>query len=563
MRDAERLGNAGRHSPWSNHPHHPAMDYHSPAPTYAVPSQNVVSLELPLRVQNFDDAFTALGGEPQLQHVLENRVGDGQVKQKTEPVAGVSLKPDDPFAKKLSSMGLSTRNVLVKVTLPKCTVRKRKRGTDDVFTVCESASGDIRAQDFVRRLQNRPNAYKYQAVAIIPETHRFRSLPDFQQRCDDMEIMQKVSQHLLEPTYASAKSFKVDLSPGATKATTFPLPPTLTAISVPHRYEYRQAHDVVYRYDEQGNPIAENSHKVQKRLVLPVPADIEIVPQCRAAGLRSHRQDTEQLERCIEQLERLMQERPLVTQRVATNALDEFSKSMVLEASEWVGYTFSSGPFRDTLIKYGVDPRSDPKYRTYQALMFQTKGKDRAFLSAGKIKVSERSPTSHIFDGVHVGVDGKTWQVCDITDPVLRDLFHSSQVLSECDVYQLGWYPISTLSKARIIMKDKIRHITAGTVPTVRDYHLVLAATEDIMDRGVAHLVDNVSQEDVHASNLVRKLLTNMKTYRYGNPQNWTKHKTGQTDAELADIDDLDEPMDEMDESSQADDSSQYSAAEE
>jgi len=71
--------------------------------------------------------------------VIERNIGDslkrlqGQQKIVPEPMVGVSLRPNDPLAKRMPSTAVETRNVLIKVTMPKRTGRKRKRGSDDPF----------------------------------------------------------------------------------------------------------------------------------------------------------------------------------------------------------------------------------------------------------------------------------------------------------------------------------------------------------------------------------------------------------------------------------------------
>jgi len=47
---------------------------------------------------------------------------------------------------------------------------------------------------------------------------------------------------------------------------------------------------------------------------------------------------------------------------------------------------------------------------------------------------------SHLFDGETVSKDGKIWQVCDITEPFLKDVLATVNIRKECHV-RLQLYP--------------------------------------------------------------------------------------------------------------------------
>lgn len=90
----------------------------------------------------------------------------------------MSLRPNDPFAKRLLSTPVTTNNLLLKVTVPKRTGRKRKRGTTDQFVSDVAAEGvnstHVEASQIYRSLQDNASAYKVAFAGVIDETHRFR-----------------------------------------------------------------------------------------------------------------------------------------------------------------------------------------------------------------------------------------------------------------------------------------------------------------------------------------------------------------------------------------------------
>lgn len=99
----------------------------------------------------------------------------------------MSLRPNDPFAKRLLSTPVTTNNLLLKVTIPRRTGRKRKRGTSGPFLAeheLEGASNrtssgqtnnnHVEAVDVYRSLQDNASKYKVAFTGIVDETHRFR-----------------------------------------------------------------------------------------------------------------------------------------------------------------------------------------------------------------------------------------------------------------------------------------------------------------------------------------------------------------------------------------------------
>lgn len=98
--------------------------------------------------------------------------------------AQLCLRPEDPMASAMESIDRQTNNVLLKITVPKWTGRKRKRGTDEPFTRSHSAPQEIEKERQSCRFRQRSlmdNAHRYSAEAIgtATKTHNFRSIPDY------------------------------------------------------------------------------------------------------------------------------------------------------------------------------------------------------------------------------------------------------------------------------------------------------------------------------------------------------------------------------------------------
>jgi general transcription factor 3C polypeptide 5 (transcription factor C subunit 1) len=108
---------------------------------------------------------------------------------------------------------MPVQNLLLRVTVPRRTGRKRKRGSDDPFENHgdrqESSNGDtegtatsipVTAEQLRRRLVDNKDAYTIQPVATIKQTHRFRALPDFQLRAGSQPVMHQIGKGLINPT---------------------------------------------------------------------------------------------------------------------------------------------------------------------------------------------------------------------------------------------------------------------------------------------------------------------------------------------------------------------------
>lgn len=184
----------------------------------------------------------------------------------------------------------------------------------------------------------------------------------------------------------------------------------------------------------------------------------------------------------IAQLEEAFAFRPVWTRRSLLNHLagklrnwNELKKYL-----NYAAYQFKGGPWRDGVVPYGIDPRTDPKYRIYQTLMFKLPKqkrarKDQTWQSLRRAQMGrtkefvEELSASHTFDGETYHTDGKVWQVCDITDPLLRELLDNAEVRPTWDVSS-GWYHGGLWAKVKAIMKTKLVAIQFGRQLTKEDF---------------------------------------------------------------------------------------------
>lgn len=185
----------------------------------------------------------------------------------------------------------------------------------------------------------------------------------------------------------------------------------------------------------------------------------------------------------IARLEEAFDERPVWTRRSLLNHLSGQLQSWneLKKYLNYVAYQFKGGPWRDGVVPYGIDPRTDPKYRIYQTLMFKMEiqrksNRSQTWASVRRDQDSKSQtgePNSHVFDGEVYHTDGKVWQVCDITDPLLKELLDSAAVRGSCDSSS-GWYHGGRWAKIKAIMKTKLVGIQFGRSLTRADFAATL-----------------------------------------------------------------------------------------
>ena len=213
-----------------------------------------------------------------------------------------------------------------------------------------------------------------------------------------------------------------------------------------------------------------NLQKPKKRAVLACHADVKEVPAGPPPDLIPLEQCNAYLKQAVKNIASLLEQRPVVTRRVAMNLIDWGSESLFKEATQYVGYSFKSGPWRDALVRWGVDPRADRKYRVYQTLSFQLMSKDKLLAAAKKMPDgkntwirSERyrkdEQPSHIFDGKGITTNGKTWQICDIKEPLIRRLLDTEDLRTECDVSYLLFLPSTWILRHRLLIVRRSRDL--------------------------------------------------------------------------------------------------------
>lgn len=372
------------------------------------------------------------------------------------------MRPEDILAKPTQSRTVSSKDLLVRVTVPKRTGRKRKRGSDDPYEFHEDgpktllSSGAVPVSEpvhLLRSMRDNPDNYQINVLGGVKNVHRFRHIPDMQIATSHDALQDRLRDTLLQKNYPNITRFSLDstrhLRPGENVGPPAQFTSTMN-FDVPYNYYYRQNPNVEFGKDQEGQKTSRNIKSAATHMMHIVPVNAETVPMAipDIDGLTPEDQLSDEIRNWISILRAELEKRPIVTKRYVTCLLGVPSHQ-TRHTWAYVGYVFRAGPWKDALIKFGVDPRKDPKYRFYQSEMWKVDLRESKH-SAGKKMATVKKPTwktkpdgssegrySYKFDGKVLYVDGKVWQLCDLEDPVLKEIVNTDDIRSECDVSHL------------------------------------------------------------------------------------------------------------------------------
>ncbi|KAK0720034.1 RNA polymerase III transcription factor IIIC subunit-domain-containing protein [Lasiosphaeris hirsuta] len=490
------------------------------APRYAIPARRLGAVEHPLIVKDIEKGIKTFGANAPLQAIL-----DSASPQISVPLY---LRPDNPTVRPLTSHNALTHNVVLKIIVPKRTGRKRKRGSIDPFEgevdPPPGVSEDVCSRERLdapkvlrRKLCDNVDKYRIEPVGVISNTHRYRGLADFQYALGNSSFMTRFVEKVLPGDVMKLKDFA--LQPGIEAGSNIDLmpPPNFTPMTLPFQYNYSQnpyTKEVSPgAFSPSGSMSEEDEYGRVVNVTSRIPAagyfiahDEYPVP---SGPSREPDMSDPQVALIITEMRLAMEERPIWTRRSMWNRLgSKFaslpkSGSLVRHCLQYAGYQFKGGPWRDALVRYGLDPRADPKYRIYQTLIFKlhktrigTVGRSWQAVRRNEVRVTnfgkywreigdDNGPIdTHVFDGEAFSTDGKVWQVCDITDPLLAKLFADAEVRTECDNEISGYYHRVLWSVAKAIMKCKMLAIRFGRTLTDDDFSATLDAVKGPNDGG-------------------------------------------------------------------------------
>ncbi|KAL1915198.1 uncharacterized protein VTP21DRAFT_7474 [Calcarisporiella thermophila] len=384
-----------------------------------LPKLELISIEYPGYVRNLNKVLTTLGGLKSL-----SRVASGYDSLE------LRYRPKDPFSHPIHGDVVPTANLLMKVTRR----RKKKEGK-----LIEGDRGEIKAE----------------IVGLVTRTCRFRALADYQYIPDADDPVAKLRRDIENADINAILSYDFKLGPEGDSRSL--LPPLFTRIELPIQYNYKQNPNLV--------PVIEKGHEGEqnvkllsrvRRVVLPIirvggmAEEVPTAPHPETQKNRALVIDEEYLNKIAE----LFNKREIWTKIALRNQLPPEEQHKLKKALPFLAYVFSTGPWRGTWVKFGVDPRTDSRFRIYQTVdlrnirvmkpykraqrLFRnpnslTRGEstasagDKSFQEEGSEMEIPRLPPeqSHLFTGTALPEDNSTFQLCDCTDTFLQKLINA------------------------------------------------------------------------------------------------------------------------------------------
>ena len=440
------------------------------APWYTIPKTQAVCVEHPCLVQNVDKAVDMLGGDKAIKNFLR--------KDHVEKPINLKFHPEDPFSQPILSVNCQTNNVLLKVTVPKRTGRKRKRGTTDPFVEdLNEPPAKKSANYLLESLRANKNTYQIEPIASVPIMHIFRTMPDFAYSTSHSQYLNQFRDKVLPFQYPLLSDFQLNPARGLEDTEIIP-PSVLSTMAYPSNYAYRQNPAIKAFIDPTtGSRRLYNTqaptkiHTQQCQWDTP-PSEIPTTVSPSAPPLEAEPHNFRGL---VTILRTIFARRPIWTRRGLANQLPPNAPIFLAKyAVGYAAYAMRSGPWRDTYIRFGVDPRSDPNYRKYQSLMLQLVSSKKSSIENRKYEEAsqawrvDQDKESHIFTGKgRVPADGKSWQLCDLQDPILKKLVDTPdlELRETCEERYFGWYQNGTWCKLKIILKAKIDLMLEEIVP--------------------------------------------------------------------------------------------------
>ncbi|ORY27193.1 RNA polymerase III transcription factor IIIC subunit-domain-containing protein [Naematelia encephala] len=180
-------------------------------------------------------------------------------------------------------------------------------------------------------------------------------------------------------------------------------------------------------------------------------------------------------------------------------------------------YTIGAGPFWKCLVRFGYDPVHEPEAHRYQRTYFYPavasrttvlnplrdptpepdggdedkrttrwwEAEQQRLIAEGKRPPLDPS-RGHIFDGQVIHRDRPDYQLCDITDPLIRQyLDDPTNVKDDCDPRD-GWYKPAVMQLIKNLLRIKYMHIRSTGTPApdslcydaIEEYHRVIRDEE-------------------------------------------------------------------------------------
>ncbi|KAL9544406.1 hypothetical protein MBANPS3_007643 [Mucor bainieri] len=449
------------------------MSGHEPSPLIPIEKRKFLCVEYPGYVKRPERAIKTLGGESALSEVLSS---NSQVS--------LRYRAKDIFSHPIYGDVSDSCKLLVKVT------RRVKRN---------KKTGEIVEDDA---------PWQPEVLGMVEKTVRFRALADFQYIVPKDDKIRQLKTEMKDGNVEALLKFKISENDDDLENLHNIPPPVFTTVDVPFNYNYKQNASLVrvrVRQPDGSFSIKMiNRNQYQSLEITSIQYEDENVPSKSWHSLKPPLHDLEK--EAIQVVTDLFKERPIWTRYAITCKLDAKYHKLVKKTLPHVAYTFQNGAWRDTWVRYGLDPRKDPKYFIYQQVDIRRimKEANRRILSRrsnpnpSRIKTSSYDSkalyNANIFDGKRKPGSSSVYQFCDITDPDFAPLLENPDYRKEYTTKFAGFLYMCVHERLRKALKQKYGELMDnGVAQRIFDIEEGLA---ELVAKEIASRKDSNGDED-------------------------------------------------------------------
>ncbi|EMR10211.1 hypothetical protein PNEG_01484 [Pneumocystis murina B123] len=319
---------------------------------------------------------------------------------------------------------------------------------------------------------------EYEIIGIIRKTFRFRDIFDFQYNTHASPFIKMWNRSIVPLEFESLNHFSISLEEkDDPQNLDLPVPSVFSRTKIPHNYWYRQNPSLI-KVQQDSKPKLVNKSKAPRIWSISVPWETETVPAEPHVKLPNIPEQN--IQNILNLLKVLFEERPIWTRRAITykvNKKDPGMSAYLKYALAYVAYHWRSGPWRDTYVKYGVDPRTDQKYRFFQTVSFTYRPSEN--LDNTNLSPQEKEESnSPIFTGQTLYQQTRIFQILDITDCLLIQLLEKIPLRTKAN-FKNGWFKSTLFDKFKHIMKQKFKALSEGRIASDLEFIRILERSND------------------------------------------------------------------------------------
>lgn len=490
------------------------------------------SVELPLKVSSsqasIEKALKMCGGLSKVKLALSSH-GDSNCNLELYMNEGANRDGTMKFFNEHPIVGKRVpqrdESILLKITMPKGTL--------------DAHGGNLRSA--IGSLESKH--VRVVPVAIVNNTIKFREMSDFQVRLDNVPSANDFHNSFGTLNWQNFKNYVNNIPDFDTKpfeninnvvidrsvtcpSSDFQLPPIprFSMVSLPFVYQYK------------SNPYATKTPSGESKVVgtyiknyqqfmhefsesKPVPhlPHVELLEKYNIAkknkvypGSKSDSKFYEKLEECLPILHKLFEKRHVWIKRHIDGIIPLELHAVFKIALALVTYRFTKGPWRNTYIKLGVDPRSSNEYAKYQTEYFKI---ERHLLQNSSVQKNIPAPPGRFYRTNSPGdidtrfmFDGKQipWYLMLqidmlVHEPNIKEVYDQAQYL-DTPSELTGWFTELDLAKIRKIVKYELGCMVQGNYHfnehKLKYFKVMLYVKEPMLNKD-AHGNDNMDVSSV------------------------------------------------------------------